>query len=355
MSIQDATPIELTEEERAALDGLARSTKTEHRLRQKAQIVLMAADGHATRAIARALGCSITKVSRWRVRYAERRMAGFDETGNRGAEPKYTAETDKRILKVLDGPPPRGFARWTGKLIAQALGDVSDQYVWRFLREQKIDLAGRKSWCVSKDPEFGAKAAEIVGLYLDPPAGALVISVDEKPHIQVLERAQGYLKLPNGRALTGQSHNYRRHGTSTLFAAFDVANGAVTARHYKRRRRLEFLDFMNRIVAAHPDREIHVILDNLSTHKPKRDRWLVRHPNVHFHFTPTAASWLNQVECWFSILERQSLSGASFDGVAQLRRHINAFIAAYNEHAQPFAWTASKVHQKRLRPCFSNQ
>ena len=282
-------------------------------------------------------------------------MAGFDETGNRGAEPKYTAETDKRILKVLDGPPPRGFARWTGKLIAPALDDVSDQYVWRFLREQKIDLAGRKSWCVSKDPEFGAKAAEIVGLYLDPPTGALVISVDEKPHIQVLERAQGYLKLPNGRALTGQSHNYRRHGTSTLFAAFDVANGAVTARHYKRRRRLEFLDFMNRIVAAHPDREIHVILDNLSTHKPKRDRWLVRHPNVHFHFTPTAASWLNQVECWFSILERQSLSGASFDGVAQLRRHINAFIAAYNERAQPFAWTASKVHQKRLRPCFSNQ
>jgi transposase len=212
-------------------------------------------------------------------------------------------------LKVSNARPPISTSTGTSPLIARALGNVHEQYVWRFLRAQKIDLAGRKTWCVSHDPEFAAKAAEIVGLYLDPPKGALVVAVDEKPHIQALERAQGYLKLPNGRALGGQAHDYRRHGTSTLFAAFDIANGKVIARHYKRRRRIEFLDFMNRVVATHPGREIHVILDNLNTHKPKRERWLARHKNVHLHFTPTHASWLNQVECWFSILGGASLRG----------------------------------------------
>lgn len=353
-SISEATAITLTEEERAELEGLARSSKSEYRMRQRARIVLLAAAGAATRAIAREVGCTIGTASKWRVRYAAHRLTGLAETGKRGAEPKYSAETGRRILATLDGPPPAGHGRWTAPLIAQALGDVHEQYVWRFLRAQKIDLAGRKSWCVSHDPEFAAKAAEIVGLYLDPPEGGLVIAVDEKPHIQALERAQGYLKLPNGRALSGQSHDYTRHGTSTLFAAFDVAKGEVVARHYKRRRRVEFLDFMNRIVAAHPGREIHVILDNLNTHKPKRDGWLSRHKNVHFHFTPTHASWLNQVECWFSILGGQSLQGASFTGVAQLRKHIDAFIERYNQTAHPFAWSKSNVHQKRLKPRFAD-
>jgi transposase len=155
-----------------------------------------------------------------------------------------------------------------------------------------------------------------VGLYLNPPEHALVLSVDEKPHIQALERAQGWLKLPNGKALTGFQHDYKRHGTTTLFAALEVATGLVKGDHYKRRRRMEFLDFMNGIVAEHPGREIHVILDNLNTHKPKRDRWLARHKNVHFHFTPTHASWMNQVEIWFSILQSQSLTGASFTSPA---------------------------------------
>ena len=353
-SVPQATAIDLTDEERCELDGLARSTKTEHRLRQRARIVLLAAAGEPTRAIAREVGCTIGTASKWRVRYATRRLAGLDERGERGAEPKYTIETGRRILAVLDGPPPAGHGRWTAPLIAAALGDVHEQYIWRFLRAQKIDLAGRKSWCVSNDPEFAAKAAEIVGLYLDPPAGALVIAVDEKPHIQALERAQGYLKLPNGRALGGHSHDYTRHGTSTLFAAFNTANGEVMAHHYKRRRRSEFLDFMNRIVAGHAGREIHVVLDNLKTHKPKRDGWRARHKNVHFHFTPTHASWLNQVECWFSILAGQSLQAASFTGVAQLRKHIDAFIERYNQTAHPFAWSKSEVHQKRLKPRFAD-
>ena len=181
-----------------------------------------------------------------------------------------------------------------------------------------------------------------------PPEDALVICVDEKPSIQALERAQGYLKLPNGRALTGQSHDYKRHGTSTLFAAFDVATGKVLATHKQLRRRIEFLDFMNRIVAAYPDKELHVILDNLNTHK-KNENWLKRHPKVRFHFTPTRASWLNQVEVWFSILEGQSLAGASFTSVAQLKDHIDAFIASYNDNAHPFVWTKRKVYQRRVK------
>jgi transposase len=334
--IPEATAIILSFEERAELEALARSTRTEHRLRQRARIVLLASAGMATRAIGRAVGCTTGTASKWRVRYAERRLAGLDETGNRGAEPKYTAATDKRILALLDAAPPQGYARWTGPLLSAALGDVDVQYVWRFLRAHKIDLAGRKSWCESNDPEFVAKAADVVGLYMAPPENALVICVDEKPSIQALERAQGYLKLPNGRALSGHSHDYKRNGTSTLFAAFDVATGKVTAAHKKRRRRVEFLDFMNDIVAAHPDTLIHVVLDNLKTHKPKNDRWLARHPNVRFHFTPTRASWLNQVEIWFSILEGLSLHGASFTSVKQLRQHIDNFIEAYNENAKPF-------------------
>jgi len=353
--IPEATPIALTEAERWELESLARSSKTEHRLRQRAQIVLLAAKGLASRAIGRKIGCTTGTASKWRVRYARERLAGLDETGERGAEPKYTAETDKRILAALDRPVPAGHGRWTGPLIAAKLGNVDVQYVWRFLRAQNIDLAARKSWCESNDPEFAAKAAEIVGLYLAPPDGALVLAVDEKPSIQALERAQGYLKLPNGRALTGQSHDYKRHGTTTLFAALDVATGKVCAKHYCRHRRIEFLDFMNRIVAEHPKRTIHVVLDNLNTHKPKNDRWLKRHPNVYFHFTPTRASWLNQIEIWFSILAGQSLAGVSFNSVADLRAHINAFTDAYNEHPKPFAWTKSKVHQKRLKARFADQ
>src|ERR1700751_2666164 len=353
--IPEATPIILTTAERAELESLARSTKTEHRLRQRARIVLLAADGGASRAIGRTVRGTTGTASKGRFRYPDRRLAGLDETGDRGAEPKYTVGTGKRILALLDQRPPAGYARWTGPLLAAALGDVDVQYVWRFLRAQKVDLGGRKSWCESNDPEFVAKAADVVGLYMAPPENAIVICVDEKPSIQALERAQGYLKLPNGRSLTGHSHDYKRNGTSTLFAAFEVATGKVTAAHKKRRRRVEFLDFMNDIVAAYSDTAIHVVLDNLNTHKPKTDRWLKRHPNVHFHFTPTRASWLNQVEIWFSILEGKSLHGASFNSIEQLRAHIDAFIESYNQNAKPFVWTKAKVHQKRLKARFANQ
>src|SRR6516225_4276873 len=226
--IPKATQIRLDPETRSELESWLRASTTEQRMTRRARIILLAAEGKAT---------------------------------------------DKRILAMLDQPILKGRARWTCELIAKALGDVDVNYVRRFLRKQKIDLAGRKSWCESNDPEFAARAADVVGLYMAPPRNALVICVDEKPSIQALERAQGYLKLPNGRALTGHSHDYKRHGTSTLFAAFEVATGKVKAAHKKRRRRKEFLDFMDEVVAAYPKSRLEVILDNLNTHK-KNDEWL---------------------------------------------------------------------------------
>ena len=256
-------------------------------MRDRARIVLLAASGLGSRAVAREVGCTPGTASKWRVRYAIQRMAGLSETGDRGAEPRYGPEHGRRILAMLDQPLPAGYSNWTAPLLARELVDIHEQYIWRFLRAQKIDLSGRKSWCESTDPEFVPKAADIVGLYMGPPDNAVVLSVDEKPSIQALERAQGYLKLPNGRAMIGQSHDYKRNGTTTLFAALNVGTGEVTGRHYKRRRRLEFLDFMNRMVKQYQGKEIHVVLDNLSTHKPKRDLWLARHPNVHLHYPDT--------------------------------------------------------------------
>lgn len=347
--IPQAAEVRLTPEERAVIEARLRAPTTEQRDVLRARIILLAAEGRSTRSIARAVGAMPRTVSLWRGRFAREGLAGLADQPRPGPAPKYNDETGQRILAVLEHPPPKGFARWTGALIAAELGNVHVQQVWRFLRAQKLDLSGRKSWCESSDPEFAAKAAEIVGLYMAPPENAVVICVDEKPSIQALERAQGYLKLPNGRTLTGHSHDYKRNGTSTLFAAFEAATGKVRAMHKKRRRRVEFLEFMNEIAAAYPATAIHVVLDNLNTHKPKNDRWLKRHPNVHFHFTPTRASWLNQVEIWFSILQGKSLQGASFVSVQQLREHIDAFIEAYNEKAEPFVWTKAKVHQRRVK------
>ena len=346
--IPEAREVRLKPKMRKVLEARCRAPSTAQRDVKRARIVLLAADGRSTRSIAKEVGVQPRIVSHWRRRFADHGLAGLEDRSRASEKPIYGQATNRSILALLDKPPPQGYARWTGPLLAEALEDVDVQYVWRFLREHKIDLAARKSWCESNDPEFATKAADVVGLYIDPPAKAIVLCVDEKPSIQALERAQGYLKLPNGRALTGQSHDYKRHGTTTLFAALEVTTGKILAAHSKRRRRVEFLGFMNRVVPAFPGRELHVVLDNLNTHK-KCDRWLKKHSNVRFHFTPTRSSWLNQIETWFSILQGQSLTGASFTSVQELQEHIDAFIAAYNETATPFAWTKKKVFQRNFK------
>jgi len=343
-----ATPIVLSESETETLEAWLRAGSTEQRHAERARIILAASAGEGTLDIARRLGTRPARVSKWRTRFARDRLAGLSDRPRPGARVHYGPDTERRILALLDEPPPAGHATWTGSLLAKALGDVSAVHVWRVLARLRISLRRRHSWCISTDPEFAAKAADIVGLYLDPPENAVVICVDEKPSIQALERAQGWLRLPDGRSLTGFAHEYKRHGTTTLFAALEVATGLVQTAHHKRRRRREFLDFMNDVVAAHPDTEIHVVLDNLNTHKPKHDRWLARHEQVHFHFTPTHGSWLNQVEVWFSILVRAALTGASHTSPSDVRRAIDRFVAAYNPNATPFEWTKGVVHQVEL-------
>ena len=348
------TVVTLRTEDRSTLQAWVRAGKTEKRLAERASIILLAAAGQGTIPIARSLRMRAARVSQWRVRFARDGLRGLQDAPRPGAVRRYDANTEKRILAKLDEPPPSGYATWSGALLAQALGDVSKYAVWRVLRARGIQLQRRRSWCISTDPQFAAKAADIVGLYLNPPENAVVLSVDEKPHIQALERAQGYLKLPNGKAVTGFNHEYKRHGTTTLFAALDVLTGKVFGGHAPRRRRRDFLAFMNELVALYPRRELHVSLDNLNTHKPKHDRWLAQHGNVHLHFTPTHASWLNQIECWFSILSRRALRGASFTSPGEVREAIDRFIAAYNQNAAPFEWTKREVRNVHPQQYYAN-
>lgn len=349
-----APTIELTPEQRQLLERWTRSHRIEKRLAFRAAIILAAAEGTQSKQIATDLDTREATVSKWRGRFAIQGIEGLQDAPRSGAPAQYDEQTERRILAALDESPPEGFASWDGKLLATHLGDVSPQHVWRVLRTHGIHLQRNHSWCVSTDPEFAAKAADIVGLYLDPPDNAMVLCVDEKPAIQALERAQGWLRLPNGKAISGYNHEYKRHGTTTLFAALEVATGQIKTGHFKRRRRREFLAFMNEVVAEYPDQQIHVILDNLRTHRPKNDRWLARHNNVHFHYTPTHASWLNQVEIWFSILTRKALKTSSFTSTGQVRKRIEAFTQAYNEQAAPFEWKKKVVKPGKLSNYYAN-
>jgi transposase len=350
-----APKIRLSTEEKEILLRWMRSSKTEQRIVERARVILLASSGLSGRKIALKMKTREARISKWLRRFAQDRMAGLRD-GVRSGEKrrKYTSLTEERILKALDEPAPAGYSRWNGRLLAKHLGDVSKDQVWRVMRKHDLHLERRQSWCVSTDPEFSRKAADVIGLYLNPPQNALVLCVDEKPCIQALERAQGWIRLPNGRALTGFAHEYKRHGTTTLFAALEVATGLVHSGHYRRRRRREFLDFMNELVSIYPDKELHVVLDNLNTHKPKENRWLKTHPNVYFHFIPTHSSWLNQIECWFSILSRSALKGSSFTSVRMLVQTIEAFIASWNQNAAPFEWTKKEVHQQEMMRSYSD-
>jgi transposase len=349
-----AVAIVPTDEERGELERWARSSTTEQRHAFRARVVLAAARGESCASIARREGVRRNTVSTWRQRFAEKGLAGLQDEQRAGRPLAYGPSAEARLLAKLDGPPPEGYSSWNGTLLAQALGDIPAHQVWTILRKHGIQLQRRRSWCISTDPDFAPKAAEVVGLYLHPPENAVVLCVDEKPHIQALERAQGYLRLPNGKAVRGVSHEYKRHGTTTLFAALNVMTGTVSRKHTQRRRREEFLGFMNELVEEYADQELHVILDNLSTHKPRHDFWLKQHPRVHFHFTPTHASWLNQVEVWFSILSRQALRHSSFRSPREVRDRIDAFLTAYNKQAQPFRWKAASVTSSAPRPAIAD-
>lgn len=325
----------------------------EARLVERARIVLGCLEGKLVGTIARSLNVRPNTVIDWRRRFETEGIAGLRDRPRSGKPPRYTADFRNQVLSALEKPPPRGQATWDGPALAKHL-KTSVHAVWRLLRKEGICLARQRSWCVSTDPEFAVKAADIVGLYLNPPENALVLSVDEKPSIQALERKTGYVETDNGKIVRGFKSTYKRHGTLNLFAALEVATGAVHTQTTGKKRRVEFLEFMDRVIAdLPPEKEIHVILDNYCIHK-KNDAWLVLHPNVFFHFTPTSASWLNQVEIWFGILGRKALRGGSFQNVEQLRHAIEDFVAAYGPTAKPFTWRKREVKGSQLRNTIVN-
>lgn len=329
-------------------------SRTESRpMVERAQIILGCLAGQRVNEVARACHTRPNTVIKWRQRFAQQGLAGLRDAPRPGAKRVYGEDFRKRVLALLEQPPPPGQACWDGPAVAATL-QGSVHAVWRVLRQQGICLQRQRSWCVSTDKEFAAKAADIVGLYLDPPEQAIVISIDEKPSIQALERKTGYVETDSGKIVRAYKSTYKRHGTLNLFAALRVATGEVKTAFTPRKRREEFLQFMDEIVEeALPGQELHVILDNYCTHK-KCDTWLAQHPNVHFHFTPTSASWLNQVEIWFGILSRKALRGLSAKSTTELRQAIEAFIAAYSKHAKPFKWRKREVKGSQLRNTIVN-
>jgi transposase len=348
------TPIpNCTEKDREALEQIVRSRTEEVRMVERAKIILKCLEGERVHRIAKDLHIRPNTVIEWRRRFEKDGIKGLKDRPRSGKPATYDAEFRNNVLKTLELPPPAGQAQWDGPAVAKHL-DTSVDAVWRLLRKENICLSRQRSWCVSTDPEFIPKAADIVGLYLNPPENALVISIDEKPSIQALERATGYVQTDNGKIVRGFKSTYKRHGTLNLFAALEIATGAIHTQTTHQKRRLEFLAFMDQVLAGLPgDKEIHVILDNYCIHK-KNDEWLAAHPNVHFHFTPTSASWLNQVEIWFGIFSRKALKGASFESIEHLRQAIEAFVAAYGPTAKPFVWRKREVKGAQLRNTIAN-
>lgn len=336
------------------LERISRSRTEEIRLVERAKIILCCLSGKRNDEVAAELDTQALTVGIWRKRFAAHGLSGLYDKPRSGKPAKYPAlELRQRILAKLEESPPAGLAAWDGGALAKALA-VSDDVVWRILRKNGIQLRRHRSWCVSTDPEFSVKSADIIGLYLAPPQKALVLCVDEKPSIQALERSTGYVQTSSGKIVRGLKSTYKRHGVINLFAALDVAAGTIQSKTTVTKKRPDFQAFLDDIVSTvQDDKDIHVILDNYCTHK-KNEEWLALHPNVHFHFTPTSASWLNQVEIWFGILSRKTLAGASFSSTEQLTNSIEAFIASYNESASPFVWRKREVRGAQLRNTLAN-
>ncbi len=333
--------IKLSSEDRAQLQGIARSRSLPHGLVRRAQIVLLSADGVGASEIARRFKTSRPTVSLWRRRFRERGLAGL-HTELRSGRPRSL--NDERVAELINTAlksKPKGATHWSVRTLAEET-EVSPTTVHRYIRLFGLQPHRSKSFKLSNDPFFIEKVRDIVGLYLNPPENALVLCVDEKTQVQALERSQPILPMGLG-YVEGVTHDYYRHGTTTLFAALDVANGAVLAQCKKRHRHQEFLSFLRHIEANVPARlDVHLIVDNYSTHKHAKVRaWLAKRPRFHLHYTPTYASWLNQVERWFGLITQRAIRRGSFDSVTDLKRRIEEFVLNYNRHPAPFMWTAS--------------
>jgi transposase len=338
-----APALVLREGDRDRLAELARLPSVPSGLAKRARIVLLAADGLPNAQIARAVGVSRPTVIGWRDRYQQGGIAALGDEPRSG-RPVEIDEADVVVATLADDgrPPARlGITHWSARFLAVELG-ISFASVARIWRKWKIQPHRIETFKFSTDPDLEPKIRDVVGLYLDPPANAVVVSVDEKSQVQALDRTAPMLPLRPGLAAR-RTHDYVRHGTTTLFAALEIATGKITADAcYPRHRHQEFLRFLKKVASAHPGVQLHVVLDNYATHKhPEVRTWLARPENqrITLHFTPTSCSWLNMVEIFFGIITRQAIRRGTFRSVKELTTAIGTFIDAYNDRCQPFTWT----------------
>ncbi len=335
-----AATIELSGGERRELTALTRTPSTPNQMAQRARIVLRAAEGATNTEIAAELGLSLPTVGMWRRQYAEGGIEGLADRPRPGRPRAIDDATVNRVIAKTLEPPPKGLSHWSVRELAKAVG-LPTTTVHRIWRTHRLRPHQTRTFKYSTDPELEAKIIDIVGLYLDPPDNALVLCVDEKTQIQALDRTQPTLPLRPGQA-ERRTHDYRRHGTTSLYAALEIATGKVVGELHRRHRHQEFLAFLRRIDREFPQGELHLVLDNSSTHStPEVRAWCERHPRVVFHFTPKGASWMNLVESWFSILTRKQVRRGTYTSVADLVRAIRSFIAVYNRNPTPFVWTKS--------------
>lgn len=329
----------LSNDERQELERLARRSRVNPHVAFRARIILGCAEGITNTAVAdRCRTCKET-VGKWRKRFIERRIAGLYDEPRVGAPRTISdEEVEAVIIKTLE-TKPKGRTHWSTRKMSEATG-ISHATIGRIWRAFGLKPHVVRSFKISDDPQFVAKVRDVVGLYLNPPDNAVVFSVDEKTQIQALERAQPILPMDIGQP-ERRTHNYLRHGTLDLFAALEVATGKVIAQCKKRHRTKDFLAFLRAIDrSVEAELDVHVILDNLSVHKARAvQRWLLRNPRFHLHFTPTYSSWLNLVECFFSLLTQQALKRGSHTSIPQLRKAILEYIDAHNEAGKPFIWT----------------
>ena len=335
--------VNLTQDEREKLEAWVRRPKTAQRLALRSRIVLVAADGLSNNAVAEQLGVCLPTVIKWRQRFLEDRLEGLVDEPRPGAPRQITdAQIEQVVTRTLESKPSNA-THWSTRGMATTLG-LSQSAISRIWRAFELKPHLHETFKLSTDPFFVEKVRDVVGLYMNPPERAIVLSVDEKSQVQALDRTQPLLPMTLGQAERG-THDYVRHGTTSLFAALNVATGKIIGKCYRKHRQHEFVKFLDKINATVPEEpgvRIHLILDNYATHKtPRVKRWLLKHPRFEAHFTPTSGSWLNQVERFFAEITEKQIRRGVFKSVRALEAAIDSYLQQHNENPKSFTWTAS--------------
>lgn len=345
----------VTEDEVEALTRWARRPKSSQQLALRSRIVLACGRGLNNTQVAAELKISMPTVGKWRQRFIDHRLEGLLDEPRPGAPRKITDEDVERVVVQTLEAKPQAATHWSTRSMAEASG-LSQTAVSRIWRAFGLQPHRTETFKLSADPQFVEKVRDVVGLYMNPPERAIVLCVDEKSQVQALDRSQPLLPMRPGQP-ERHTHDYFRHGTTSLFAALNVATGEVIGRCHRRHRHQEFLRFLEQIdqaVPEEPDVSLHLVLDNYATHKtPKVRRWFARHPRFHVHFTPTSASWLNQVERFFAAITQKRIRRSAYRSVKQLEQSIMDYVANHNEHPRPFVWTADadRILGKVARLC----